>query len=84
MGLFSKLFGKKAEANSTVEFDVSLSCGKCVTNVENLLSNNKAVVESRVDLASKTVALQYDNTMTDEKTLQSSIESLGFEVSKKQ
>lgn len=84
MGIFSKLFGKKAEANSSVEFNVSLSCGKCVTNVEKLLSNNKAVVNSLVDLASKKVELQYDSTMTDEIALQKSIESLGFEVSKKQ
>lgn len=83
MGLLSKLFGKKAEANASVVFEVSLSCGKCVTNVENLLSSNKAVVDANVDLASKTVSLKYDNTMTDVASLQIAIENLGFEVTQK-
>lgn len=82
MSFLSNIFGKKAKATDAVVFDVSLSCGKCVANVENMLSSNKGIVSTKVDLASKTVSLEYDNTMTDEKTLQTSIQNLGFEVSK--
>lgn len=82
MGLLSNIFGKKAKVTDAVVFDVSLSCGKCVTNVENMLSSNKGIVSTKVDLESKTVSLEYDNTMTNEEILQSSIEKIGFEVSK--
>lgn len=83
MGLFSNIFSKKAEANSSVDFNVSLSCGKCVKRVEDLMGADKAVAMATVDLASKIVSLQYDNTMTDDKKLQEALEGLGFEVSKK-
>lgn len=82
MGLLSNIFGKKAKATDAVVFEVSLSCDKCVSNVENMLSSNKGIVSTKVDLASKTVSLEYDNTITNEEILQSSIERLGFEVSK--
>lgn len=82
MGLLSTIFGKKAEANSAVSFNVSLSCGKCVKHVEDLMAKNKAVTATNIDLASKTVSLKYDNTMTSEQKLQESIEALGFEVTK--
>lgn len=83
MGFLTNLFGSKAEANASVDFIVSMSCGKCVKRVEDLMAADKAVLTAKVDLPSKTVSLQYDKDKTDESRLQEAIEALGFEVEKK-
>lgn len=82
MSFLSSIFGKKAEANNSVDFKVSLSCGKCVKRVEDLMSVDKAVTSAKIDLASKSVSLKYDDRMTNEQKLKEAIESLGFEVEK--
>lgn len=84
MGLLSNIFGKKkAEANASVDFEVSMTCGNCVKHVKDLLSKNEAVTSSMVDLDSKIVSIQYDDSMTDKTQLKKSIEELGFDVTEK-
>jgi len=80
MGLLSKLFGKPAEGNASVSFGVSMSCSKCVKRIEDLMAADEAVVATKIDLASKTVDLQYDKDRTTAGALKENIEKLGFEV----
>lgn len=80
MRFSSKLFGKKEDATESVDFEASMSCGKCVQRVEDLMAKNKDVVEAKIDLPTKTVSLVYKKSKTDESKLKGSIEGLGFDV----
>lgn len=84
MGIISNIFGKKkAEANASVDFEVSMSCMNCVKHVKDLLATSQGVVSSEIDLPTKKVSIQYDKEMTDVSKLQKSIEDLGFTVIQK-
>lgn len=80
MGFLSNIFDKKVEANASVVFIVSMSCGKCVQRVEELMAKNKAVVSTDINIDAKTVSLTYDKNKTDENKLKTDIEALGFDV----
>lgn len=82
MRFSSKLFGNKnkKDATESVDFEVSMSCGKCVQRVEDLMSKNKNVEDVKIDLQTKIVSLTYKKGKTDESILKKAIEGLGFDV----
>ncbi|AKG37154.1 copper ion binding protein [Paenibacillus durus] len=55
-----------------------MSCGHCVSSVEKAVSNLGA--SATVDLASKTVAVDYDDSKVSVGTIKEAIEEQGYDV----
>jgi len=55
-----------------------MSCGHCVSSVEKVLQEIGA--EGKVNLASKTVTVQYDNQKVSMKNIVAAIEDQGYDV----
>ncbi|MNN01564.1 Copper chaperone CopZ [compost metagenome] len=55
-----------------------MSCGHCVNSIEKALESAGAA--GRVDLASKTVEVQYDEAQISVQALKEVIEDQGYEV----
>ncbi len=57
-----------------------MSCMHCVKSIEGSVSQVKGVAGVKVSLNEKSVSIEYDSTITNEKDLQNSIESVGYEI----
>lgn len=55
-----------------------ISCGHCVSSIEGALK--KIGVQGKVDLASKTVSVEYDEAVTALDAVKEAIEDQGYEV----
>ncbi|MDF2958502.1 MAG: copper ion binding protein [Paenibacillus sp.] len=55
-----------------------MSCGHCVTSIEGALKTVGA--KGKVDLASETVAVEYDENKLTLDTIKEAIEEQGYEV----
>lgn len=55
-----------------------MSCGHCVKTVEEGLA--KMNVKGKVDLAAKTVAVEFDEGKTSLSAIQNAIEDMGYDV----
>lgn len=63
-----------------VVFDVSMTCENCQKRIEKNIAFEKGVTDMKVDLANKTVELEYKTGQTTVEKLQAAIEKLGYEV----
>ena len=57
-----------------------VSCGHCKSSIESALTPVPGVREANVDISSKQVAVEFDETITDRATLVRTIESAGYDV----
>lgn len=57
-----------------------VSCGHCKSTIEGALGPVAGVLAATVDLSSKEVAVDFDESVTDRATLVRTIESAGYEV----
>lgn len=57
-----------------------MSCGHCKNSIEGALNPVAGVRQAIVDLDSKQVAVDFDETVTDRATLVRTIESAGYDV----
>lgn len=73
---------KKAVKNDkeSVVFDVSMTCENCQKKIEKNIAFEKGVTDMKVDLAKKTVKLEFKKSQTTIEKLQKAIEKLGYEV----
>jgi len=71
---------KPKSDKETVVFDVSMTCENCQKKIEKNIAFEKGVTDMKVDLASKTVQLEYKPSQTTVEKLQAAIEKLGYEV----
>lgn len=82
------MFGLSLTANAQkpksdkeiVIFEVSMTCENCQKRIEKNIAFEKGVTDMKVDLANKTVQLEYKPSQTTVEKLQAAIEKLGYEV----
>ena len=83
LGASMTLFGqnkKPANDKEKVVFDVSMTCENCQKRIENNIAFEKGVTDLKVDLAKKTVEIEFKKSQTTVAKLQAAIEKLGYEV----
>ena len=71
---------KPANDKEKVVFDVSMTCENCQKRIENNIAFEKGVTDMKVDLAKKTVEIEFKKSQTTVEKLQAAIEKLGYEV----
>ncbi|UQZ34494.1 copper resistance protein CopZ [Paenibacillus sp. PK3_47] len=64
-------------SNATLNVE-GMSCGHCVSAVEKAVSGVGAA--AKVDLSSKTVAVEYDENKVSLSTIKEAIEDQGYDV----
>ncbi|NDV93963.1 heavy-metal-associated domain-containing protein [Dysgonomonas sp. 521] len=64
----------------TVVFDVSMTCENCQKRIEKNIAFEKGVTDMKVDLANKTVLVEFKKSQTTIEKLQEAIKKLGYEV----
>ena len=64
----------------TVTFVVSMHCHNCVKKINENVGFEKGVKALTVSLDDKTVVITYDTAKTDEASLKTAIEKLGYSV----
>lgn len=64
----------------TVLFDVSMTCENCQKRIEKNIAFEKGVTDMKVDLANKTVLVEFKKTQTSVDKLQAAIAKLGYDV----
>lgn len=64
-------------SNATLNVE-GMSCGHCVSAVEKAVSGVGAA--AKVDLSSKTVAVEYDENKVSLNTIKEAIEDQGYDV----
>jgi copper chaperone len=57
-----------------------VSCGHCKSSIESALAPVAGVHAASVDISSKQVAVEFDESVTDRTTLVRTIESAGYAV----
>lgn len=57
-----------------------VSCGHCKSSIEGALGPVAGVRQAVVDIDSKQVAVDFDETVTDRATIVRTIESAGYDV----
>jgi len=67
----------------TVVFNVSMTCENCQKRIEKNIAFEKGVTDMKVDLANKTVQIEFKKSQTTIQKLQEAIEKLGYEVTVK-
>jgi len=83
LGASMALFGqnkKPANDKEKVVFDVSMTCENCQKRIENNIAFEKGVTDLKVDLAKKTVEIEFKKSQTTVEKLQAAIKKLGYEV----
>jgi len=83
--LVALLFGAWATADAkpvkkTVTFSVNMHCENCKQKIERNLAYEKGVLDLKISLEEKTVAVTYDTAKTDEKKLTDALKKLGYEA----
>ena len=67
---------------STVDLAVpTVHCNACKLNIEEALAELAGVNVATVDLAAKSVRVEYDPTTVDNETMAAAIEAAGYPVS---
>lgn len=67
----------------TVVFNVSMTCENCQKRIEKNIAFERGVTDMKVDLANKTVQIEFKQSQTTIEKLQQAIEKLGYEVTVK-
>jgi copper chaperone len=57
-----------------------MSCNHCKMSVETAVKKIAGVVEAEVNLAEKTLQVEYDNEKTDMDRIRQAVEDVGFEA----
>lgn len=57
-----------------------MSCAGCATNVEVTLSKQEGVKEAKVNFASSTVLVEYDEAKTSPQALQKAVQAAGYDL----
>lgn len=57
-----------------------MSCAGCATNVEVTLSKQEGVKEAKVNFASSTVLVEYDEARTSPQALQKAVQAAGYDL----
>lgn len=57
-----------------------MSCGHCKNAVETAVKSLPGVAFAEVDLAAKTLTVEFDDTKADIEQVRAAIEDVGFEV----
>jgi copper chaperone CopZ len=73
---------EKRKKTERVVFHVDMHCHNCQAKIEKNIPWEKGVKDLKVDLESKTVAIDYDPKKTSEETLRKAIEKLDFQCEK--
>ncbi len=64
-----------------IQFKVEgMTCGGCVKSIQNALSSRDGVADTKADLDSKTVTIEFDPARIQKDALISAIEDAGFDV----
>ena len=71
---------QRKPAEHAVTFKVNIHCANCKANLERHILFEKGVTEMETDIRAQTVRITYEPRETDETTLRSAIEQLGFKV----
>ena len=81
LGLGMTIQAQKPKSDKeTVVFDVSMTCENCQKRIEKNIAFEKGVTDMKVDLASKTVQIEYKPSQTTVDKLQAAIVKLGYDV----
>ena len=81
LGLGMTMQAQKPKSDKeTVVFDVSMTCENCQKRIEKNIAFEKGVTDMKVDLANKTVQIEYKPSQTTIDKLQAAIVKLGYEV----
>lgn len=66
---------------ATIQFNVQgMSCAGCAQSIERKLMSTAGVESANVDLATATATIDFDDTVTNQNSLEKVIEGLGFDV----
>ena len=57
-----------------------MTCGGCVTSIQNALGSHAGVSSSKADLDSKIVSVEFDPGMIQAGAIEAAIEDAGFDV----
>ncbi len=71
---------KTVNDKEKVVFDVSMTCENCQKRIEKNIAFEKGVTDMKVDLAKKTVEIEFKKSQTTADNLKAAIEKLGYEV----
>ncbi|MDL2303127.1 MULTISPECIES: heavy metal-associated domain-containing protein [unclassified Dysgonomonas] len=71
---------KPVNDKEKVVFDVSMTCENCQKRIEKNIAFEKGVTDMKVDLAKKTVEIEFKKSQTTADNLKAAIEKLGYEV----
>ena len=78
----SSVQDKKVKKTVTVVYKVNMHCKSCVNKLTENLSFIKGVVDLKISLDNKTVAITYDPAKTNEAALVKAIEKCGYSAEK--
>lgn len=59
-----------------------IECDGCAQSIKKALSASVGVRTATVDIAGKTVTIEYDDTVTSEEALAETLDDIGFPVTK--
>lgn len=68
----------KKNNKEQIIFDVPMTCGSCQKRIEKNIPFEKGVSNLNVDLATKTVMVQFNPSKTNVSNLQKAFEKLGY------
>ena len=71
---------QKAAKTDTLNCWVSMSCEKCVANIEKNIPFEKGVTDLKVDLPTKMVKITYKTNKTNPEKLEKAIKKLGYKT----
>ncbi|MFV0539131.1 MAG: heavy-metal-associated domain-containing protein [Dysgonomonas sp.] len=81
LGLGMTVQAQKPKSDKeTIVFDVSMTCENCQKRIEKNIAFERGVTDMKVDLANKTVQIEYKPSQTTVDKLQAAIVKLGYEV----
>ena len=81
LGLGMTVQAQKPKSDKEIVlFDVSMTCENCQKKIEKNIAFEKGVTDMKVDLANKTVQIEYKSSQTTVEKLQAAIVKLGYEV----
>lgn len=79
--LFAQNKKEKKNEKENVVLDVSMTCENCKKRIEKNIAYEKGVTDMKVDLPTKTVAIQYQKDKTSIDKLIAAFEKLGYDAS---
>ncbi|XJS10226.1 heavy-metal-associated domain-containing protein [Aerococcaceae bacterium WGS1372] len=65
----------------TEKFNINgMGCMGCANTIQNTLSELEGVKDAQVDLANKTVKINYDPQIVSKESMQASVDKAGYEL----